>query len=213
VNFWLNRAGVNLERLSAADMEMIRSLPEGLPKESVTTETLFAKFCITSKDELVRLAALAGRQLASSVEDTHWETSGTSEVLGHPGQYPKVYRLDDDNAHLFPTANLARLHVNRRAEDDREVDEFMKVLAGYMEWFFEIDGDIGLVAVPEGFQAYYHGNGQHGGYIHSESRAVVLSQIVGPRDWEMAYTGTPNTTLEQMLKLKELREAQASEAA
>ena len=102
----------------------------------------------------------------------------------------------------FDEDSLAQLHVNVRVDGERveEVEEFMQVLDGVAEWFFEIEGegDVALLSLPARHQIYYHGAAPHGGWFHANSRSVVFSQIVGPAEWEMRYTGAPNPLLDEI---------------
>lgn len=189
VNFYLRKEGVGLSRLNASDLQTLNATD--LSKAS--DDQLLSAFRI-ERQELRQLAWHGRRELAMPLADINMETVGTSEQLGHPGAYPKVYRLTDENAGLFNTDSLAKLHVNRHintADDIAvEVDEFHKILSGRLEWFFLIDGAVGLLSVPAGWQITYPGLGEHGGYIHEQTRAVVVSEIVGPAEWEMIYTGS-----------------------
>ena len=201
-NAILRRAGNGIATMDEASLKTLRAMKVGTKSGPVTAATdaeLLQRFCVTDKERLALLArSIGARELPVPAAELRLETRGTSTKEGHPGQYPKVYRMTHKTAGQFDQDSLARLHVNRRASDGMEVHEFMQVLHGVAEWFFLVDGDACLLSLPAEHQIYYHGNAEHGGYFHAGSRCVLLSQIVGPATWVMEYTGTKNEILEMI---------------
>jgi len=198
VNILTTQIGTAIAPMHPEEIQQLRALRRDDPElKGASDEQILQLFC-SRREDLEGMAHSAMRELSMQVSDISMESCGTSEYHGHPGSYPKVYRLTKENAASFNTDSLARLHVNRRASDGQPVEEFMKVLHGVQKWFFLIDGHVGLLSLPAEWQITYCGICEHGGFMDKDSRAVVCSQIVGPASWEMVYTDTCNSMYDEI---------------
>ena len=196
VNTILNLEGNGIAPLPPAKHAALQTFGEDL--SLYQNEEIFATMAITDRNEFEEIATTlsGGRGLSMPKETLALSTLGTSTILGHPGQYQKLYRFTEDS--IFDTDSLAAFHVNRREEDQQEVDEFMQVLTGTADWFFQIQGYSCLCSFPAHTLIYYHGLNPHGGYYHAGTRAVVLAQIIGPETWTMHYTQDANPIYEEL---------------
>jgi len=92
------------------------------------------------------------------------------------------------------------LHVLRRKSDNACGEEFVKVLNGAVTWFMVVEQEVAKVAVPKGWQIFYHGFVEHGALIDSVADFVTCTQIIGPPEWELVPTGRENPLLEDAKK-------------
>lgn len=203
VNALTNKIGTGISPMCPQEIQQLRALQKDDPELRGVSDERILQLFSSRREDLAGIAQSAMRKLSMKVSDISMESCGTSEYEGHPGSYPKIYRLTKENAANFNTDSLARLHMNCTS-DGQAVEEFMKVLCGVQKWFFLIDGHVGLLSLPAEWQITYCGTCEHGGFMDKDSRGVVCSQIVGPAAWKMKYTGTHNSLLHDIQSMQAL---------
>ena len=172
VNAVLRRAGNGIAPLPLKRVAALEALGDLAARDDAEIVAAMAVHRYEFED---MARELGGRELGTPAAALSLRTHGRSRKPGHPGDYPKVYRMAAATAGQFDEDSLAQLHVNVRVDGERveEVEEFMQVLDGVAEWFFEIEGegDVALLSLPARHQIV---SGQ--GWVHANGRLTRPSQ-------------------------------------